>query len=56
VAAEKQELHAEPAHLTARFTLLNLANEAALYNFLSTFSGTHLVTPRSLIVTVGVSF
>jgi hypothetical protein len=49
-------LHTEPAHLTASFTVLNLADEVALYNFLSTFSGTHFVTPRSFILTVGVNF
>lgn len=31
-----------------RFTALNLTNKEALYNFLSTFSGTHFVTPRTL--------
>ena len=56
MAAEKQELHAEPAHLTARFTLLNLANEAALYNFLSTFSGTHFVEPRTVVAKIGFVF
>jgi hypothetical protein len=30
-----------------RFTVVNLTNKVALYNFLSTFSGTHYVTPRS---------
>jgi hypothetical protein len=30
-----------------RFTAVNLTNNVALYNFLSTFSGTHFVTPRS---------
>jgi len=30
-----------------RFTVVNLSNKVALYNFLSTFSGTHYVTPRS---------
>jgi hypothetical protein len=30
-----------------RFTVVNLSNKLALYNFLSTFSGTHYVTPRS---------
>jgi hypothetical protein len=30
-----------------RFTVINLTNKVALYNFLSTFSGTHYVTPRS---------
>jgi hypothetical protein len=29
-------------------TAVNLSNEVALYNFLSTFSGTHFVTPRSV--------
>ena len=49
-------LHTEPAHMTLRVTVLNVANEVALYNFLSTFSGTHFVTPRSVNVTVGVTF
>jgi hypothetical protein len=26
--------------------VINLTNRIALYNFLSTFSGTHFVTPR----------
>jgi hypothetical protein len=30
-----------------RITVVNLTNKLALYNFLSTFSGTHYVTPRS---------
>ncbi len=30
-----------------RFDVVNLTNKEALYNFLSTFSGTHFVTPRS---------
>ncbi len=32
----------------ARVTAINVANKYALYNFLSTFSGTHYVTPRSI--------
>jgi hypothetical protein len=36
-----------------KFTAMNLTNQAALYNFLSTFSGTHWVTPRSYQVTLG---
>jgi hypothetical protein len=39
-----------------RFSVINLTNREALYNFLSTFSGTHFVTPRSYQVNVGVSF
>ncbi len=38
---------------TLKFTALNVTNQAALYNFLSTFSGTHWVTPRSYQVTLG---
>lgn len=32
----------------AKLTLVNLTNNVALYNFLSSFSGTHFVTPRTL--------
>jgi hypothetical protein len=39
-----------------QFTVVNLANKVALYNFLSTFSGTHFVTPRAYEMRVGVSF
>jgi hypothetical protein len=37
-------------------TAINLANNYALYNFLSTFSGTHYVTPRSLTAQLGFHF
>ena len=39
-----------------RLTAVNLANRYALYNFLSTFSGTHYVTPRTLTAEVGFHF
>ena len=42
--------------LTLRFTVANLTNKVALYNFLSTFSGTHFVAPRSYQVQMGVTF
>ena len=35
---------------------VNIANEYALYNFLSTFSGTHYVTPRSLTAKIAYHF
>jgi len=38
----------------ATLTAINVTNKYALYNFLSTFSGTHYVSPRS--VTAEVSF
>jgi hypothetical protein len=37
-------------------TAVNLADKTALYNFLSTFSGTHYVTPRSLSAELGFHF
>ncbi|MGA8538465.1 MAG: TonB-dependent receptor [Terriglobales bacterium] len=37
-------------------TAVNIANKTALYNFLSTFSGTHYVTPRSLTAQLGFHF
>jgi hypothetical protein len=39
-----------------RFTVINLTNKTALYNFLSTFSGTHFVTPRTESVELGFHF
>ena len=36
-------------------TAINLTNKYALYNFLSTFSGTHYVTPRALTAEIGFS-
>ncbi len=39
-----------------RFTVINLANNYALYNFLSTFSGTHYVTPRTETLELGFHF
>ena len=41
---------------SARLTVINLTNKEALYNFLSTFSGTHYVTPRTVTATVGFHF
>ena len=38
------------------FTAVNIANKKALYNFLSTFSGTHYVTPRALTAKLTVNF
>jgi hypothetical protein len=49
-------LHSDKAKLRVRFSVINLANKEALYNFLSTFSGTHFVTPRAVQMQVGVTF
>ena len=42
--------------LTARVTSINIANKYALYNFLSTFSGTHYLTPRTVTGEVAFHF
>jgi hypothetical protein len=42
--------------VSVRFTLTNLTNKVALYNFLSTFSGTHFIPPRTTQVSIAYSF
>ncbi len=39
-----------------RITAINVTNKYALYNFLSTFSGTHYVTPRTVTAEVSLHF
>lgn len=39
-----------------RLTVINLTNADVLYNFLSTFSGTHYVTPRTETLELGFHF
>jgi hypothetical protein len=46
----------DKAKMRVRFSVVNLTNDVALYNFLSTFSGTHFVTPRAYQFEAGVSF
>lgn len=46
----------ERARVTLRLSGLNLGNKVALYNFLSTFGGTHFVSPRTFQAQIGVSF
>ena len=41
---------------SARVSVVNIANKETLYNFLSTFSGTHYVTPRAITATIGFHF
>ena len=47
---------AERYKVSLRFTVINLTNKEAVYNFLSTFSGTHYVSPRTLTGEVGFHF
>jgi hypothetical protein len=48
--------NADKRTLSGSVTIVNLTNKYALYNFLSTFSGTHFVTPRSITGEVAYHF
>ncbi|MGO9438823.1 MAG: carboxypeptidase regulatory-like domain-containing protein [Terracidiphilus sp.] len=48
--------HTEHFKTNLDLTAINLTNKYALYNFLSTFSGTHYVTPRALTAKVTFNF
>jgi hypothetical protein len=48
--------HANRYKLNLDITAINITNKYALYNFLSTFSGTHYVTPRALTAKITLNF
>jgi Carboxypeptidase regulatory-like domain len=48
--------HADRYKVNLNLTAINVTNKYALYNFLSTFSGTHYVTPRALTAKVTLNF
>ncbi len=48
--------HKERYKVDLDLTAINVTNKYALYNFLSTFSGTHYVTPRALTAKVTLNF
>jgi hypothetical protein len=50
-------LHTEKRErVTASVDIANLTNKVGLYNFLSTFSGTHFLSPRTVVGKVGFVF
>jgi len=53
---EDDLFHGDRFKWSARITIINLTNQYALYNFLSTFSGTHYVTPRTVTGEIGFHF
>jgi Carboxypeptidase regulatory-like domain/TonB-dependent Receptor Plug Domain len=53
---EDNLFHGDRYKWSLQVTGVNLANKTALYNFLSTFSGTHYVTPRALTAELGFHF
>ncbi|HTS10044.1 MAG TPA: TonB-dependent receptor [Candidatus Eisenbacteria bacterium] len=48
--------HGDKYKISLQLTAINITNKYAVYNFLSTFSGTHYVTPRSLTAELGFHF
>jgi len=48
--------HSDKRKWSLRFTVINVTNKNSLYNFLSTFSGTHYVTPRTYSGELGFHF
>ena len=48
--------HGDRYKIDLDVTAVNVTNKYALYNFLSTFSGTHYVTPRTLTAKVTLNF
>jgi len=48
--------HGDRYKWSAKIQVVNLLDKEALYNFLSTFSGTHYVTPRAVTGTIGFHF
>ena len=48
--------HGDKYKVSLQLTAINLTNNYVLYNFLSTFSGTHYVSPRTFTAAVGLHF
>lgn len=55
-AGEDELIRHEGQALGVQFAVVNLMNTSALYNFLSTFSGTHFVTSRSFLMQLHYQF
>lgn len=53
---EDNLFHGDRYRWSTRITAVNVANQYSLYNYLSTFSGTHYVTPRTVTVSIGFHF
>jgi hypothetical protein len=49
-------LHRGEHHAGVRVEIVNLTNAQGLYNFLSTFAGTHFISPRAVTVAFRYSF
>jgi hypothetical protein len=54
--ADDDLFHGDKRKWSAQVTVINLTDKVALYSFLSTFSGTHYVTPRAVTAQLGFNF
>jgi len=48
--------HGDRYKWSVHLAVINLINKEALYNFLSTLSGTHYVSPRTITATIEFHF
>ena len=55
-AGEDRLIKVENISIGIQFSVVNVTNKVALYNFLSTFSGTHFVPPRTYLAGLRISF
>jgi len=55
-AGDDNLFHGDKYKWSLQVTAINLTNKYALYNFLSTFSGTHYVSPRTVTAQIGFHF
>jgi hypothetical protein len=53
---ENDLFHGDKYKWGAQVSAINVTDKYALYNFLSTFSGTHYVTPRAITGQISLSF
>ena len=53
---EDNLFHGDKYKWGAQISAINVTDKYALYNFLSTFSGTHYVTPRAITGQISLSF
>jgi len=53
---EDRVVKVENVTVGIQFSVMNVTNRVALYNFLSTFSGTHFVPPRTYLAGVRLNF
>ena len=55
-AGDDDLFHGDRYKWSLQVTVVNLTNDYALYNYLSTFSGTHYVSPRTVTAQLGFHF